>query len=54
MFTTLSTYYKKLNDKTAKHHDKTDKRDVEFLLYQTGVFLRYLLIVAGSNEEEEN
>ena len=43
LFTTLIHYYKLDNDKTAKHHDKTDKNIVEFLLYQTGVFMRLLL-----------
>lgn len=45
MVTTLSRYYNNLNNKTAKHHDKVEKTDVEFLLYQTGVFMRYLCIV---------
>ena len=45
MFTALIKHYKLLNDKTAKHHNKTDKKSVEFLLYQTGVFMRYLLVI---------
>ena len=45
MFISLVKSYKKNNDKTAKHHDKTDRNSVEFLLYQTGVFMRYMLII---------
>jgi len=52
MFTTLISHYKSLNDKTAKHHDDTDKNSVEFLLYQTGVFMRYLLKINESKKEE--
>ena len=56
MFATLISYYKTLNDKTAKHHDATDKNSVEFLLYQTGVFMRYLLVIKRVDEQaqEEN
>jgi len=45
MFTTLVRHYKLSNDKTAKHHDLTNKQDIEFLLYQTGLFMRYLLVI---------
>jgi hypothetical protein len=45
MFTTLISHYKRLNDKTAKHHDETNENCVEFLLYQTGVFIRFLLVI---------
>ena len=43
MFTTLLTHYNNFNNDDVKHNDKTDKNSVEFLLYQTGVFMRFLL-----------
>jgi len=48
MFTKLIDYYKLHNDKTAKHNDDTDRNSLEFLLYQTGVFIRYLLVIKQS------
>jgi hypothetical protein len=54
MFSRLITHYKMLNDKTAKHHDKTDKNSVEFLLYQTGVFMRYLLVIKQNEGSTKN
>jgi len=53
MFATLISHYKTLNDKTAKHHDATDKSSVEFLLYQTGVFMRYLLVIERADEQTQ-
>ena len=52
MFTTLISHYKTLNDKTAKHHDDTNKNSIEFLLYQTGVFMRCLIIINENKTEE--
>lgn len=41
--------YKKLNDKIAKHNDKVDEKFLEFLMYQTGIFIRMLLVVKNSD-----
>lgn len=41
----LIDLYKKLNDKIAKHNDKVDSKFLEFLMYQTGVFIRMLIVV---------
>lgn len=37
--------YDTLNNKIAKHNDKVDKRFLEFLMYQTGIFIRMLIVV---------
>ncbi|KPU42703.1 hypothetical protein OXPF_37570 [Oxobacter pfennigii] len=44
--------YKKLNDKIAKHNDKVDKKFLEFLMYQTGVFIRMLIVVKNSDSDD--
>ena len=41
----LLTHYYILNNEVAKHNDKMDKKYLEFLLYQTGIFMRSLIIV---------
>ena len=51
MYTALIDYYNKHNDKTAKHHDKTDINSVEFLLYQTGIFMRFLLVLRRNSTD---
>lgn len=39
----LLNTYKTINDKYAKHHDAIDKKLLEFLLYQTGIFIRMII-----------
>lgn len=46
----LLNHYYLLNNEVAKHNDKMDEKYLEFLLYQTGIFLRTLIIV----KREEN
>ena len=41
----LVNLYSTLNNKIAKHHDKVDAKFLEFLLYQTGLFIRMLIVV---------
>lgn len=41
----LITHYYLLNNEIAKHNDKVDENYLEFLLYQTGVFIRMLIVV---------
>lgn len=45
MLHSLLNTYKTINDKYAKHHDALDKKLLEFIMYQTGVFIRMLISV---------
>ncbi len=51
MFGSLLTHYYLLNNDVAKHNDKVDKTYLEFLLYQTGIFIRTLIVVRQEKEE---
>lgn len=51
IFGSLLTHYYLLNNDTAKHNDKVDKTYLEFLLYQTGIFIRTLIVVRQEKEE---
>lgn len=48
----LLSKYDSLNNKIAKHNDKVDARYLEFLLYQTGIFIRMLITVKNSDAKE--
>lgn len=52
MFGSLLTHYYLLNNEIAKHNDKVDKTYLEFLLYQTGVFIRMLIVVKQEYKED--
>lgn len=39
--------YDTLNNEIAKHHDAVDKNVLEFLLYQTGILIRMIIVVLG-------
>lgn len=41
----LLNTFKKINDKYAKHNDAMDERLLEFIMYQTGVFIRMIITV---------
>lgn len=45
MIGSLINYYKKINDEHTKHNDTLDERLLEFVMYQTGVFIRMLISV---------
>ena len=45
MLQPLLNTYKKINDKYAKHNDALDERLLEFVMYQTGVFIRMIISV---------
>lgn len=45
MIKTLMKTYNTLNNKIAKHNDKVDEKYLEFLMYQTGIFIRMLIVV---------
>lgn len=50
----LADLYRKLNDRAAKHNDAIDARFLEFLLYQTGMFIRLLLTLRAEPQHPEN
>lgn len=39
----LISHYYLLNNEGAKHNDKMEVRYLEFLMYQTGIFIRMLM-----------
>ena len=43
MIQALINRYRLLNDKAVKHNDEIDVRSIEFLMYQTGLFMRLLI-----------
>lgn len=45
MLVTLISHYYLLNNEVAKHNDKMDEKYLEFLLYQTGIFIRMLIVL---------
>ncbi len=45
MIGSLINFYKKINDEHSKHNDTLDERLLEFVMYQTGVFIRMLISV---------
>lgn len=49
MLEPLLDRYKKINDDQVKHNDKLDPKFLEFLMYQTGLFIR-MIITAGNAE----
>lgn len=53
LFQPLINAYKNINDRIAKHNDAVDKKLLEFLLYQTGLLIRMVIVVKseeGFNE----
>lgn len=54
MFGSLLTHYYLLNNDIAKHNNKVDKTYLEFLLYQTGIFIRMLIVVKQEYEETDH
>lgn len=50
MLVSLISHYYLLNNEVAKHNDKVDEKYLEYLLYQTGVFIRMLLVVKNAKE----
>lgn len=52
LFQPLINSYKNINDRIVKHNDAVDKQLLEFLLYQTGILIR-MVIVAKDNDIRE-
>ena len=53
MLVSLISHYYLLNNEVAKHNDKMHARYLEFLMYQTGVFIRMLIVVKKDSEMME-
>lgn len=51
LFQPLINTYKHINDRVAKHNDKVDEKLLEFLLYQTGILIRMVIIVKKDKTE---
>ncbi len=51
MLVSLISHYYLLNNEVAKHNDKMDEKYLEFLMYQTGVFIRMLIAVKKDSEK---
>ena len=51
LFHPLINAYKNINDRIAKHNDQVDSKLLEFLLYQTGVLIRMVLVVKQAETE---
>lgn len=45
MFTTLVNYYSDYQNQYAKHNDKVDESEIEFIIYLTGTFIRHLMVL---------
>lgn len=43
MYTTLFTYYTTYNNNEAKHNNTAEEQEIDFLLYLTGSFIRFLI-----------
>ena len=46
LFHPLINAYKNINDRIAKHNDAVDEKLLEFLLYQTGVLIRMVIVTS--------
>lgn len=53
LFQPLINAYKKINDRIAKHNDAVDKKLLEFLLYQTGLLIRMVIVVKMEESPDE-
>ena len=53
LFQPLINAYKNINDRIAKHNDAVDKKLLEFLLYQTGLLIRMVIVVNAEGDPNE-
>lgn len=53
LFQPLINAYKNINDRIAKHNDAVDKNILEFLLYQTGVLIRMVIVVKKADSDDK-
>ena len=55
MLEPMLAYYKKLNDDQVKHNDKLNPKLLEYIMYQTGLFIRMIITIGKEeNSEKEN
>lgn len=43
LFSTLVSYYSLYNNENVKHNDKCSENEIEFIIYLTGTFIRFLI-----------
>lgn len=53
LFQPLLNAYKNINNRIAKHNDAVDKKLLEFLLYQTGVLIRMVVVIKMGETSHE-
>jgi len=51
MYWKLIDYYAKYQNNYAKHEDKVDSSEIEFVIYLTGTFIRFLMTLEDSKNE---
>lgn len=50
MINTLLDQYNTLNNQSIKHNDALDSKYLEFLMYQTGLFIRMIITTCGKEQ----
>jgi len=53
MYWKLIDYYAKYQNNYAKHEDKVDSSEIEFIIYLTGTFIRFLMTLEDSKNERK-
>lgn len=53
MYWKLIDYYAKYQNNYAKHEDKVDSSEIEFIIYLTGTFMRFLMTLEDSKNERK-
>lgn len=51
MYWKLIDYYAKYQNNYAKHEDKVDSSEIEFVIYLTGTFMRFLMTLEDTKNE---
>ena len=51
MYWKLINYYDKYQNNYAKHDDKVGSSEIEFIIYLTGIFIRFLMTLEDSKNE---
>lgn len=51
MYMALLDYYEKYNNNHAKHNDDVDETEIDFLVYLTGNFLRFIISVENKKDK---
>ncbi|WP_097005213.1 hypothetical protein [Lacrimispora amygdalina] len=51
MYTTLFTHYTTYNNNEAKHNNTADEQEIDFLVYLTGSFIRFLIQLKRSEKK---